>query len=113
MNEELTKEQRHLAPIMDVCRRITLMLPLAHMLNDIPMRGPAERLPRVVTLLEEAMRMTDGGSLEFRTLIVQSNIPGALREQFALRKEGSGVFAAALSEDVGRNPTRRMGAAHV
>lgn len=115
MSDELTSEQRQLFQTKDVCRRITLMLPLAHVLNDIPMRNPAERLLRVVALLEEAMRMTDGGAFEFRTLIQRFNVPGALSQQLAFRKAGSAVFAGALREDLGPVPGRRggMGGDHV
>ena len=113
MSEHLNDEQRHLAPTMDVCRRITLMLPLAHVLNDIPMRSPGERLVRVVALFEQAMQMTDGGAFEFRTLIQRSNLAAALNEQLRFRKPGSNVFADALNEEVNPVRTRPMEGANV
>lgn len=112
----MIQDAPELTSILDVCRRAMLMLPLAHMLNDIPMRGPAQRLPRVVRLLEEAMRMTDGGRYQFRDLIKRSNIPSALKHQLQTRKSGSIAFARALSEDVGRERARgrrQGGSAHV
>lgn len=112
-DEQLSEEQLHLAPTMDVCRRITLMLPLAHVLNDVPMRNPAERLLRVVTLLESAIQMTDGGAFEFRKLIQQSNVAAALHKQLVYRKSGSVVFPAALNEEVGRARQRPMGGINV
>ncbi len=109
MSAEHLDNPHRLSRTMDVCRRITLMLPLAHVLNDLPMRNPSERLARVVALLEEAMRMTDGGAFEFRALIRRFDVASDLNEQLALRRPGAALFVPALSEEVGRTAAPRMG----
>ncbi len=94
------------ASLLDMCRRACLTLPLAHLVNDIPMRAPAERLARVVALLEESIAMTEGSAMDFRQQIKQGGVAAALSEQFALRRAGNCHFVAALSEEVDRNALR-------
>lgn len=107
MNTEDLDGRQTLARTMDACRRVTLMLPLAHVLDDIPMRGPSERLARVVVFLEDAMHMTDGGAFEFRALIRQLDVASELNEQLALRRPGASLFVPALAADHERDAAPR------
>jgi len=105
VDEALVRERAELAPLLDTCRAITLMMPLAVEFNDIPVVSPAKRMVLVGRVINQAVDQNE----RLLDLVRESGAVQVLREALMRRQNDPLACGAAFLADID-SPTEREGA---
>lgn len=94
--DAVARQRAELAPLLNVGRNITLMLPVAAQFNDLPMLDGVKRLALLGKVIAGAVDENDN----LLTMVKQTGAVQVLRTAIAQRQSGSVVPAPAFLPDV-------------
>jgi hypothetical protein len=93
---DIAEQQRQaLRPVLNACRCMTLMDPVALQFNEITLLDPYARMVKLATVLTEAI----GANEALRDLVRRDNVATVLQAQAILRKKGEFILPAAFGAD--------------
>lgn len=102
-SEEALIQGREIAEVVDLCRKIMLVEPLAAEFNSLPIESPVNRVMSVA----KAMMIGAESNPALKQLVIDSGSMKALRDRVAKFQSGGLTLPEAFLPDLIRTPVQR------